>query len=57
MGNAISELKLTYKNLEQQTAKSKADLDRANALLEGEAAKGKELLAAISEAESGIRNQ
>jgi chromosome segregation ATPase len=57
VGNSIGELKLTYKNLEQQTGKSKGELERSNALLENEVGKGKELQGNISAVESTIRNQ
>lgn len=43
--------------MEQQTAKTKADLDRSNAILENEIGKGKELQASIAAAESVIRGQ
>lgn len=57
VGNSIAELKITYKNLEQQTGKTKNDLDRSTALLEVEVNKGKELQGSIAAVESAIRNQ
>lgn len=46
--NSIAELGITYKNLEQQTAKTKNDLDRNSAVLNGEIGKGKEIQGKIA---------
>ena len=57
MNNGIGDVGLTYKNLEQQTAKSKGELERNQAVLAGEAAKGREVQGRVGAVESAIRGQ
>lgn len=41
--NLIADIGITYKNLEQQTAKSKNELEKNTAVLNNEVSKGKEI--------------
>ena len=56
VSNSITDLDISYKNLEQQTAKSKAELERNTSILNGEVAKGRDLQSKIAAAEAEIRS-
>lgn len=43
ISNGIADISLSYKNLEQQTAKSKNELDKNTVVLNAECEKGREI--------------
>jgi len=55
--NNITDLALSYKNLEQQTAKSKNELDKNNVALAGEHGKGREIQEKVAGVEGAIKTQ
>ena len=57
VNNNIADLGLSYKNLEQQTAKSKNELDKNNVALAGENNKGREIQEKIAGVEGAIKTQ
>ena len=57
VSNNIADLGLSYKNLEQQTAKSKKELDKNNVVLAGENNKGREIQEKVSGVEGAIKTQ
>ena len=46
--NSITDLDLSYKNLEQQTEKSKRELEKNTAILERELGKGREIQGSVA---------
>ena len=57
VNNSIADLAISYKNLEQQTAKSKGELEKNTAVLGGENNRGKEVQEKIAGVEGAIRVQ
>lgn len=57
VSNGIADLAISYRNLEQQTNKSKAELDKNNGILVREMDKGRDILGKIASVEANIRTQ
>lgn len=57
INNSIADLAISYKNLEQQTAKSKGELEKNTVVLGGESNRGKEVQEKIAGVEGAIRVQ